>query len=505
MARVSVQIGTEHQTFALTARGLTIGRALENDIVLNDATVSRQHARIDLRDRTAWVQDMGSRNGVFVNRLRVNEGALDDGATVRVGPFELVYEERAAQQVVLDDNRYYPLAADGRAVRSGELPHSPTDLDAFFQVTRRLSRIAAPQELFEAVIEEVLKLVPGQRAVLLLCKGPELVPMVVHPLGQGDLALSSSITRKALDGGEAVLTNDARLDFAGSESIISGNIRSAICVPLISDGAPQGLIYLDSPGREQFTEHQRDLLAAVAGQAAVSIERAQLTERLRNEAQLRQSLERFMSPNVARLMASYYATHGQLWEPQELAVSVLFSDIAGFTTLSEGMSPRDVQDMLNEYLHAMTEVIFRHNGTLDKYIGDGIMAVFGAPHLNATDAPQHAYQAVAAALDMQEAHRRLLRKLDAKKLFAVRIGINTGPVYAGFFGTRQRLEYTVIGDTVNTASRLESAATPNSILIGEATWQAVAPLVTTEPVGQLQLKGKAHRLRAYRVLGPAVE
>lgn len=504
MARLWVTINGEKRTFALAQNGLTIGRALDNDIILNHAIVSRRHAQIALRDREAWVVDMGSRNGVFVNRLRVKEEQLADGDIIQIGPFEIHFEDRAAQSVVLDDNKYFPLAAEGREVISGEPPELVLDLREFYRISKRLNGIISLRELLDAVMEEVLRLVPAQRGLLLLRKGGELVPMVVYPPLQEDVTISSTIARKALDASEAVLTRDARLDFAGAESIISANIRSAICVPLISQGAPIGLIYVDSPGRERFSERDRDLMAALANQAAITIERARLNEELRQQAQLRQNFERFMSPNVARLMATYFSQHGQLWEPQELIVSVLFADVKGFTSLSERLTPRDVQDLLNEYLHEMTEVIFRYNGTLDKYIGDGIMALFGAPQLGEPGDPrQYAIQAVDAALGMIAAHRRLVEKLDPSKAFGFRIGVNTGPVYAGFFGTRQRLEYTVIGDAVNTASRLESSAEVNSVLIGEATRAAIGDTFAVQEMGELQLKGKAQRVRAYKVLGRA--
>jgi adenylate cyclase len=502
MARFSVVINSEKKTLPLTGKGLRIGRALDNDIVLNHAIVSRHHAQIELRGRDAWVTDLNSRNGIFVNRLRIKEEQLSDGDMLQVGPFEFHYEDRAAQSVVLDDNKYFPLAAEAREVKSGELPELALDLKEFYRISKRLNAILDLRELLDAVMEEVLRLVPAQRGLLMLRKGAELVPMVVHPPSQGDVTISSTIARKALEGNEAVLTRDARLDFAGSDSIISANIRSAVCVPLVSESKALGLIYVDSPGRDQFGDRERDLLAAVANQAATSIERARLTEELRQQARLRQNFERFMSPNVAQLMASYVSQHGQLWEPQELTVSVLFADIKGFTSLSETLVPREVQDLLNEYLHEMSEVIFEHNGTLDKYIGDGIMALFGAPQL-ADPVPLEvsAVQAVDAALDMIAAHQRLVEKLDASKRFSFRIGINTGPVYAGFFGTRQRLEYTVIGDVVNTAARLEGKADLNSVLISEATHAAIGEKFAVQEMGDFQLKGKAQLVHTYKVLG----
>lgn len=504
MARLTVNINGEKRAFALSNQGLSIGRALDNDIILNHAIVSRRHAQIDLRGREVWVTDLGSRNGIFVNRLRVKEEQLADGDVLQIGPFEIQFEDRAAQSVVLDDNKYFPLAAESREVKSSEMPELALDLKEFYRITKRLNSILSMHELLDVVMEEVLRAVPAQRGLLLLRRGDELVPMVVYPPSQGDVTISSTIARKALDGNEAVLTRDARLDFAGADSIISANIRSAICVPLISESKAIGLVYVDSPGRERFGDRERDLMAAVANQAAMNIERARLSEELRQQAQLRQNFERFMSPNVARLMASYFSQHGQLWEPQELTVSVLFADVKGFTSLSETLTPREVQDLLNEYLHEMTEVIFRYNGTLDKYIGDGIMALFGAPQLGKPGDPrQYAIQAVDTALEMIAAHKRLVEKLDPSKAFGFRIGINSGPCYAGFFGTRQRLEYTVIGDTVNTASRFESAAEVNSVLIGEATRTAVGETFKVQEMGELQLKGKAQRVRAYKVLGRA--
>ncbi|MFV9506414.1 MAG: adenylate/guanylate cyclase domain-containing protein [Oscillochloridaceae bacterium umkhey_bin13] len=503
MARISVTSGGEQRTFAITERGLTIGRQLDNEIVLNHATVSRKHVRVELRERRVWLIDLESRNGVTVNRLRVKQEQLSDGDVIGVGPFELQFEDRAAQSVVLDDNQYFPLASDGQAVKTNELNLASVDLQLFYSIGLRLNQILDFRELLDHVMDEVMHIVPAQRGFLLLRKGEELVPRVVLPPGTGDVAISSTIVSKALQGGEAVLTRDARLDFAGSDSIISANIRSAICAPLLLQGNAIGLILLDSPGRDQFSERDRDLVVAVANTAAVAIERARLTEELRQQGEVRKNLERFLSPNVAQALARYVAQHGKLWEAQEQTVTVLFADVKGFTALSERLSPREVQDLLNEYLHEMTDVIFRYNGTVDKYIGDGIMAVFGAPRL--PDEPvddQHALRAVAAALEMLTAQQRLVSKWEPSKAFQIRIGVNTGAAYTGFFGTRHRLEYTAIGDTVNTASRLEGAAEPSSVFIGHDTATYVAERFRLQEMGELQLKGKQQRVLAFKVLGP---
>ncbi|HYF62055.1 MAG TPA: adenylate/guanylate cyclase domain-containing protein, partial [Herpetosiphonaceae bacterium] len=157
----------------------------------------------------------------------------------------------------------------------------------------------------------------------------------------------------------------------------------------------------------------------------------------------------------------------------------------------------ELQNLLNEYLSVMTDVIFEHGGTLDKFIGDGIMALFGAPVFH----EDHARRAIDTALGMLVQHGRLMAKTDPAKHFRIRIGVNTGRVIAGLVGTRERLEYTVHGDTVNIASRLEGKAEPNSVYTSEDTVKSLGDEYQIQEVGPLQLKGKAKIVTTFRVLG----
>ncbi len=165
--------------------------------------------------------------------------------------------------------------------------------------------------------------------------------------------------------------------------------------------------------------------------------------------------------------------------------------------MTETLPPLELQNLLNEYLSVMTDVIFEHGGTLDKFIGDGIMALFGAPVYH----EDHAKRAIDTALDMLVQHQKLMVKVDPSKHFRIRIGVNTGRVIAGLVGTRERLEYTVHGDTVNTASRLEGKAEPNSVYTSEATVAQLGEHYDVQEVGPLQLKGKAQSVQVFRVLG----
>jgi adenylate cyclase len=184
--------------------------------------------------------------------------------------------------------------------------------------------------------------------------------------------------------------------------------------------------------------------------------------------------------------------------PEVKEVTILFADIVGFTSMSETMSPAAVALVLNDYLSRMTDVIFKWEGTLDKYIGDAIMAVFGAP----LDMPDHASRAISAALEMRER----LEEFNAERskegpLLRIRMGINTGKAVAGEIGSINKKEYTVLGDTVNTASRLESSvAKPGMIVIGENTYLAVKDQFVVNSLGKAKLKGKAVEVPVYEVL-----
>ena len=200
---------------------------------------------------------------------------------------------------------------------------------------------------------------------------------------------------------------------------------------------------------------------------------------------------------------------------QRLTATVLFSDIRGFTTIAETLEPARLMEWLNAYMEAMAQVVMAHGGMVKQYVGDEVMALFGVPVPRQTEAEiaQDAVQAVKCALAMGER----LQQLNAgwveqqSPTIAVRVGIYTGSLVAGSLGGSQRLEYAVVGDTVNTASRLESFDkdshdTLNNIcrvLIGEATFRYLGGQFRVEEVGRVKLKGKQREIAVYRVLGPA--
>ena len=180
-------------------------------------------------------------------------------------------------------------------------------------------------------------------------------------------------------------------------------------------------------------------------------------------------------------------------------VTVLFCDIRGFTPLSERLDPEGVVLLLNEFYNLMIEMTFKNDGTLDKFLGDGVMCVFGAPIARA----DHAMQAVRTALDMQEGIAALSARFvrEGRQPIAVGIGVSAGEVVAGTVGSQDRMEYTAIGDSVNLAARLESIAKPGQVLISQQTFAMVDDRVQAKAMGAVRVKGKEEEVEIYEVIG----
>jgi adenylate cyclase len=307
-----------------------------------------------------------------------------------------------------------------------------------------------------------------------------------------------SIAQRAVDERLAILTDNAATDerFKG-KSIVMQSVRSAMCAPLMGRGGTVlGIIYVDNlTATNSFSDEDLDFLIAFSGIAAVAIENSSLTDRLRLEAVKLSNFQRYFAPNVAEQIASQEG-EVQLGGSKRPVV-VFFSDIRGFTPMSELMLPDDIARLLTEYFTEMVEIVFKHGGTLDKFMGDAIMALWGAPIAHEDDADR----AMLAAMEMQQVLAELNAKWeqDGRQRVNIGIGINFGEVFAGNIGSQQRLEYTVIGDAVNVASRLCSKAAPGDILVSEPFMQALRNPPKAEALEPLELKGKAKRVPVYRV------
>jgi adenylate cyclase len=541
MYRLTYQDGDQPKTFGFSQDDgeIVIGRAAENKLVLTNYSISRRHAKLVADGDTCHIFDLDSKNGTHVNGVQIKEAVLKDGDRVLFGNFPAVFNRTLEDKVVLDEDR--PLSEEAGTIirsvgelskmlarsdtadaarRAGDTTRGVADvreieksnriLRVLTEVAKTLIAVRPVKDVLQQVMDIVFEYVNADRGFLMLYDEAEarLLPMVVRhrkagPDGeQPKIAISKTIADKVFKDRVSILTHDAMIDdrLAMGQSIILHSIRSAMCAPLWNQDQIIGIIHVDTPFRANaFTEDDLDLLTALAHYAAVAVDRSRLQQKIVAEERKRERLGRFLSPQVTnRIIATSESQDITLGIPEDREVSVLFADIVGFTRMSERMGPAAVSLLLNDYLSRMTDVIFRHEGTLDKYIGDAIMAVFGAP----LDMPDHAERAVRAALEMREKLAEFNTQRPEGPLLQVRVGINSGRAVAGEIGSVNKMEYTVLGDTVNTASRLESSvATPGSVVIGENTYGRVKDRFRIRSLGKRALKGKELEVAAYEVEG----
>jgi adenylate cyclase len=290
---------------------------------------------------------------------------------------------------------------------------------------------------------------------------------------------------------------DAQADprLGEARSVMAQSICASMCAPLRPRDEVVGVLYVDNQSATNpFAEADLDFLGAFANQAAIALDNSRLYQRIEAEAVLRNNLLRFFPPTAIGKLISPEA--GPL-ETIDTEVTALFADLSSFTALSSTMAPREVVRLLNEYFPAMAEVVFRHEGTLEKYIGDALLAVWGAPFRHDDDV----LRAVTAAVEMQRALRRPDRPWAARGLeLSMHVGLNTGPVAAGNIGSERYIQYATIGDATNLASRICGAAGADEILISEATRARLGAcpfrVVAVPPV---TVKGKAEPLLLHRV------
>ena len=513
-----------------------VGRAVTSDVPIFDPTISRQHAELTTQGTGVQVKDLGSSNGTFINGSRITEGvaALNDVVTFGKVAFYVrpVATAPAAPKPTTGDFavpkppagativRQLPVRESGalasplkaleKELGKGAAPsaadkaaaRNAKKLELLLEISKALSRQQDVDKLLESVVDFTFQVMDVDRVSILLHEpgGTDPIPRISKSrLGEGSASarhVPKSIVGQVVNERVAILTDNAAEDerFKG-KSIMLQSVRSAMGAPLMSsDGTVLGLIYVDNlTSTHAFTDEDLEFLIAFSGVAAVAIENGQLGARLRREAMVLSNFQRYFAPDLAKQIAE----HGEEVKlgGAKRPVVIFFSDIRGFTSMSENMAPDAVAQLLGEYFNEMVEIVFRHGGTLDKFIGDAIMALWGAPLASEDDADK----AMRAAIDMQRALIPLNEhwKATGKPEIAIGIGINFGEVFAGNIGSEQRMEYTVLGDAVNTASRLCSNAGRGEIIISEPLFKRLKSPPPTEAREPIKVKGKAQPVPIY--------
>ena len=503
---------TGDQTFELPhGRSVVVGRGVLSDFTVYDPTISRIHAELTVQGDGVQVRDLDSSNGTCINGARVSMGRLGPGDSVTFG--KVVFQLREAAPAPADlpppgaglipgGNIVHELAVEPPGRDDTAPAGAEKKLGLLLSVSQKLSGELDLDRLLELIADTILELMDVDRVQILLREAQtgELVPRVFRsrlPDVQRQ-QVPRSIANKAVEERIAVLTQDAASDarFKG-RSIVLQQVRSAMCSPLMASADQVlGVLYVDNLSDvHAFSDEDLRFLVAFSGLAAIAIKNSQFAERIQHEALMRSNFERYLAPHVA----ADIARRGDAVRPggDKRPVAVLFTDIRGFTTLSETMSPDAIAELLSEYFSEMVDVVFEHGGTLDKFIGDALMAIWGAPIAHEDDPDR----ALRAALAMQAAVGRLNERWAGvgRPPIAVGMGLNTGEAFAGNVGSHRRLEYTVLGDPVNVAARLCANAAGGEILVSGEFLAALREPVRADRLAELALKGKARAVEVFRL------
>jgi adenylate cyclase len=511
---------------------LVIGRAPNSDVPIFDPTISRRHAEVQCGGGGFAIRDLGSSNGTYVNGERVSERAIVPGDVLTFGKVSFRVTEppeiptpawRPAPAHPTPDSgsraggtirRQLP-ALGTRGTLSGRLRGpditvSPTDDDnrderrlaLLVEIAKGLSGAVDIDRLLDKIATYVFQIFDADRvAINLLGEQGEVVPKISRDRRgtEAGRTIPQSIARKVIQEKVAVLTDNAPEDRRfGGQSILLQSVRSAMCAPLLgSDHEVQGVLYVDNQAAtHQFGDEDLDFLVAFSGIGGVAIENSKFADRIRKEALVRSNFERYFAPSLAARIAS--TPDAVRLGGDKRAIAVLFSDIRGFTALSENMNPDDMASLLSEYFTEMVDCVFRHGGTLDKFVGDRVMAQWGAPIAS----PDDADRAMESAMDMMRGLDELNKKWRAsgKPTLKIGIGLNHGEAFAGNIGSEKRLEFTVIGDAVNTASRLCDEAEGGEILLTDEMRRALRHPPRLKEREPMELRGKAQAVPVYSVV-----
>jgi adenylate cyclase len=520
-------------TFDLSLPETHIGRAIENNnLVLNDEKVSRWHALLRRVGNGHLLIDLNSANGTFINGRQIKEHFLEDKDAIAFGSYSLFYytdtqSSIRVQDIKLGHTIVFRTPSDYVASLSGPLTGNVSALSTkdelvneltalkkkaetlvyIYELNKLLNSVFSMEDIFEKLSEMVFRLTQADRFFVLLkdanSQNLSLLLAKFRDVSQTeineDISISKTVLDRVLLERVSMLSSNAQADerLAMAHSILIEQVHSIICAPLVSQGEVLGVIYIDCRNPIQtLGEEDLDLLNALAATVSMAIDNANVHNQLLKEALARVAYGRFMPEHVVNEILKNPGAFSLGGTNQ--IVTILFSDIRGFTSMAETMPPETLIQLLNKYFSAMTPIIFKHHGLLDKYMGDGLMALFGVPQ------PQGdaAINAVNAAVEMQSRVVTLNYELKSEGLpeIAVGIGINTGKVTVGYIGSEQRTDYSAIGDSVNLAARLEKQALASQIVISDMTLESTGGIFPVNYLADRPIKGKKDPVRLYEVL-----
>jgi adenylate cyclase len=539
--KLRLQEGNDERTVTVNQAVYTIGRLPHCDLYLPSGGVSRYHARIVKTAADTWIiEDLGSKNGTQLNdSLITAPQELCHGDIVWVGDVTLVVlltdsntpavDKPLTEKPVesLSAKHKEVVSATGRTIfhnvkqlqqqwiqangNNGDINNKDKTiarLKDLVDIAKNLSGAASIEAIFSQVQEVVFRYLNSIDRLALLIDvtgGGKLTLMNAatrtpdEHLPTDGSWISRSICQKVFEEKVAIQTADTQKDerFVGEHSILIKGIRSAMAVPLWDENKVVGVLYADahlsSYHWAQEGEEELSFFSALANLVASSVQRWLLAEKLKTEEMIRHKLERYHSPAVVQQLIALGALPNGRLLPQELEISILFADLVGFTAISERLTPTEIAELLNNLFEEMLKEVFAYGGTLDKYIGDCIMAFFGAPE----PLVDHAERAVAAAKGMLIRMENLNSQKFWTEPLQLRIAINSGRAVVGDVGSSQRVDYTALGATINLAARMEGVCPPSQCVVSEATYRLLSEPSCFQEMGDYRFKGIDRLVKVY--------
>jgi adenylate cyclase len=550
--QITPSVGKRYQ-YALEKSLIKIGRAVHCDVVLNDQLVSREHCQLQLKSDGPFLEDLNSFNGTFVNEQRISRTTLNPGDKIRLGFSEIILEEvrveekasapvpapepPVAPKIPVKETKMEAPAKVEPAPPAKPEPAPPAKPEPAAPVQADPAPLTAPavseKEVSKPVIEK--QEIKEPETNLSKKSQPEPIPLVsqsqepptilvIHP----DFSKMESLLNSLTASGATILrasgvgqvqsclkTNcpDSVLLYSDMEGVqdicmeIKSNPEAGPVVLLLAKGSSDKAIPLIKAGVDEILRNPEATELQVRLRNMLELHRlrkeaSQLTSQMEkrvnedvSEAERITRLKRYLSPQVVAAVLS--GEESNVLKPTRQEVSIVFSDLRNYTSFSETSEPEEIINMLSDFHALYGEIIFKFDGTLERFAGDGVMVFFGAP----VPFKDHARRAVAMAVAARE--RLVDLKTKWHKLgytLDISFGISTGYVFVGNIGFESRMDYAAIGKTTNLAARLCAAAKGGEILVSRKTLFQVEDMVDVEEIGALEVKGFSQKVMAYNVL-----
>lgn len=504
--------------FPVKSDVISIGRKPDNDIVLTDIFVSRNHCEIYYDNDDYYILDKKSKFGVIVNGKKVDKAKLTSGDEIKLGNTILYFldekdslskKKRNDKMASFDplneleimvssydeeDDRFSDIREIlGKIkVKEIEIGRRLKNYELMYKVGTMINSIFNMDVLLKIIMSLALDVVNGDFGFIFIIDQDGSYKYVTKNINSPDeLVLKDHIKRLEKEKKTFILKD------GDIKKLNLKNVNSLIVNPLLSKNQDLlGAIYIGKNELSNaFNSETIEFLEIFSSYVGISIDNSLLFQKIKKEEDIKNNLKRYLSDQVVETISE--ETTLQLGGKEE-DISVMFIDIRSFTPLSSNLEAQQVVEILNSFFTFVSEYIFKYNGTLDKFIGDCVMVIFGAP----IQSSKHADEAVQCALDIKKAYLKEFKK-SIKKRFKIDmdigIGINSGIAIVGNIGTPKRMDFTAISDTVNVAERIESVSKNSQVLISPWTKEKLKGKYKIEEVGEKQLKGKAKPIMVYEV------